>query len=139
MLAKDTICAEMAMMLGERNAGHSSIDYPLGGTGAICTALVRAIRKLGGRVMLGAHIDEILVEGELTFGKKRYRQICKQVLCCHGLLREASLVENVKTCLCLHAAALLEARSHLVMKFAMVLLSRPGTLGNRALKTGVSN
>ena len=63
MLAKDTICAEMAMMLAERNDGASTIDYPVGGTGAIVAALVRAILRLGGRVILGAHVDEVLVEG----------------------------------------------------------------------------
>ena len=34
MLAKDTICAEMAFMFAERNGGSSSIDYPIGGAGA---------------------------------------------------------------------------------------------------------
>lgn len=48
MLAKDTICAEMAFMFMERNDGVSSIDYPIGGSEAIVDALVRGIEKNGG-------------------------------------------------------------------------------------------
>jgi phytoene dehydrogenase-like protein len=33
--------AEMAYMFLERNSGHSTIDYPLGGSRAIVDALVR--------------------------------------------------------------------------------------------------
>ena len=73
MLAKDTICAEMAMMLSERNAGHSTIDYPLGGAGSIAGALMEAILRLGGRVLLGAHVDEIIVDGE---GAPHHRRGC---------------------------------------------------------------
>ncbi|KAK9796992.1 hypothetical protein WJX73_009416 [Symbiochloris irregularis] len=68
MMAQDTIAAEMAMMLSERNAGHSTIDYPLGGSGAIVEALMKAILDLGGRVLLGAHVDEVLVEGGKASG-----------------------------------------------------------------------
>ena len=63
MRAKDTICAEMAFMLMERNNGQSSIDYPLGGSGAICEALVRGIEKHGGRVILNARVEEIIMDG----------------------------------------------------------------------------
>ena len=67
MTAKDTITAEMAFMFGERNAGHSTIDYPLEGSKAIVDALVRGINKFGGKVLLRSHIDEIVVEGEMSF------------------------------------------------------------------------
>ena len=63
MLAKDTICAEMAFMLMERNRPGSTIDYPMGGTKAIVDALKRGIEKNGGKIMLRTHVDEILVEG----------------------------------------------------------------------------
>jgi hypothetical protein len=52
MGAKDTICAEMAFMFMERNSGKSSIDYPMGGSEAIISALIRGLEKHGGRVML---------------------------------------------------------------------------------------
>ena len=64
MLAKDTICAEMAFMLMERNRAGSTIDYPLQGSRGIVDALVRGIEKNGGRVMLRARVEDILLEGE---------------------------------------------------------------------------
>ena len=66
MLAKDTICAEMAFMLMERNREGSTIDYPMGGTSSIVDALRRGIEKHGGKIMLRSHVEEILVEGELA-------------------------------------------------------------------------
>lgn len=67
MLAKDTICAEMAFMLMERNRQGSTIDYPLQGSSGIVDALVRGIEKNGGRVMLRAHVEDILMEGMHAF------------------------------------------------------------------------
>ncbi len=66
MLAKDTICAEMAFMLMERNRPGSTIDYPLGGTSSIVDALRRGIEKNGGKIMLRSHVEEILVEGDVA-------------------------------------------------------------------------
>ncbi len=68
MLAKDTICAEMAFMFMERNSGRSSIDYPLGGSKAIVDALLRGIAKHGGRVELRAHVDQVLMQGIVFLG-----------------------------------------------------------------------
>lgn len=70
MLAKDTICAEMAFMLMERNRPGSTIDYPLGGTSSIVDALRRGIEKNGGKIMLRSHVEEILVEGGQAVGVK---------------------------------------------------------------------
>jgi phytoene dehydrogenase-like protein len=63
MLAKDTICAEMAFMLMERNRPGSSIDYPLQGSRGIVDALVRGTEKHGGRLLLRARVQDILIEG----------------------------------------------------------------------------
>ena len=57
MTAKDTITAEMAFMFGERS-GNSTIDYPLEGSKSIVNALLRGIRKFGGRVLLRSHVEE---------------------------------------------------------------------------------
>jgi phytoene dehydrogenase-like protein len=62
MLASDTICAEMVFMFMERNRPGSTIDYPLGGSAAIVDALVRGIEKNGGKVLLKAHVEEVLVD-----------------------------------------------------------------------------
>ena len=71
MTAKDTITAEMAFMFGERNAGHSTIDYPLEGSKAIVDALLRGINKFGGTVLLRSHIDEIVVEGKRPLASRK--------------------------------------------------------------------
>ena len=70
MMAKDTICAEMAFMLMERNGGKSTIDYPLGGSGAICAALVRGIEKHGGKVLLNARVEQVIVDGKPSLPSK---------------------------------------------------------------------
>jgi phytoene dehydrogenase-like protein len=62
MLAKDTIAAEMAFMFQERNKPGSTIDYPMGGSAALVDALVRGITKRGGRVLLEAPVEEVLME-----------------------------------------------------------------------------
>lgn len=68
MPAKDTLAAEMAFMFAERGRGIDRIDYPLGGSGSIVEALVRGIEKHGGRVVLRAEVDEVLVEGGRAVG-----------------------------------------------------------------------
>ncbi|KAI7837615.1 hypothetical protein COHA_008541 [Chlorella ohadii] len=68
MTAKDTICAEMAFMFGERHSGETTIDYPVGGSKAIVEALVRGIEKHGGRVLLRSHVEQVLVEGGRAAG-----------------------------------------------------------------------
>ena len=51
-------------MLTERNSPEGTIDYPKGGTGAIVDALIRGLHKYGGRMILRAHADEIIMEGK---------------------------------------------------------------------------
>ena len=63
MRAKDTITAEMAFMFGERNAGESTIDYPLEGSKSIVEALLRGIKKFGGKVLLSTPVEGIDVQG----------------------------------------------------------------------------
>ncbi|MBW4525642.1 MAG: NAD(P)/FAD-dependent oxidoreductase [Phormidium tanganyikae FI6-MK23] len=58
--AHGTIAPEVAFMFGERT--RSVIDYPIGGSGAIVDALVRGLKKWGGTLKLGTHIEKILVE-----------------------------------------------------------------------------
>lgn len=64
--AHGTIAPEVAFMFGERT--RSQIDYPIGGGKAIVDALVRGLEKYGGRLKLGAHVEEILVEAGTVQG-----------------------------------------------------------------------
>ena len=50
-------------MLTERNSSGGTIDYPRGGTGTIVGALIRGLHKHRGRILLRAHVDEIIMEG----------------------------------------------------------------------------
>ncbi|MBE9009845.1 FAD-dependent oxidoreductase [Pseudanabaenaceae cyanobacterium LEGE 13415] len=58
--AHGTIAPEVAFMFGERT--RSIIDYPIGGSGAIVDALIRGLKKWGGTLRLGTHVEKILVE-----------------------------------------------------------------------------
>lgn len=58
--AHGTIAPEVAFMFGERT--RSIIDYPIGGSGAIVNALIRGLKKWGGTLRLGTHVEKILVE-----------------------------------------------------------------------------
>ncbi len=66
MSANDTVAPEMAFMFGERTG--STIDYPIGGSGAIVAALVSGLTKFGGELRLKAHVDQILVEDNQVQG-----------------------------------------------------------------------
>ncbi|MEM7713083.1 MAG: NAD(P)-binding protein, partial [Cyanobacteria bacterium P01_A01_bin.68] len=64
--ASGTIAPEVAFMLGERS--HTAIEYPLGGSGAIIDALVRGLKKYGGELRLGCHVEKIIVENNQAVG-----------------------------------------------------------------------
>lgn len=58
--AHETVAPEVAFMLGERT--NSVIDYPMGGSGAIVAALVRGLKRWGGQLLLGAHVEQIVLK-----------------------------------------------------------------------------
>jgi len=66
--AKGTIAAEMAFMFAEWYRPGVVLDYPLGGSGALVDALVRGLERNGGKLLLGAHIEQVLVEGNRVVG-----------------------------------------------------------------------
>lgn len=47
-----------------------SLEYPLHGSGAVVDALVHGLRKFGGRLSLGAHVERIVVENGRAMGVK---------------------------------------------------------------------
>jgi carotene isomerase len=71
MDAGGTPLAEMAFMFRERF--RTSVEYPLGGSQAIVSALVRGLEKHGGKLMLRAHVDSVIVEGGRARGVKLAR------------------------------------------------------------------
>lgn len=66
MKSEDTVAPEMAFMFGER--ANSVIDYPVGGSGAIVEALVRGLKKWGGALQLGTHVEKIVVQNGVARG-----------------------------------------------------------------------
>ncbi|MCD8490234.1 MAG: NAD(P)/FAD-dependent oxidoreductase [Desertifilum sp.] len=74
--ASGTVTPEVAFMLGERS--QSTIDYPIGGSGAIADALVRGLKRWGGELRLNAHVEQILVErGQVTGVRLRNGEIAR--------------------------------------------------------------
>ncbi|XP_057977878.1 prolycopene isomerase, chloroplastic isoform X2 [Malania oleifera] len=47
-----------------------SLEYPLHGSGAVVDALVRGMLKFGGRISLGSHVENIVVENDRATGVK---------------------------------------------------------------------
>ncbi len=65
LTASGTVAPEVAFMFGERT--HSVIDYPLGGSGAIVTALVKGLERWGGELRLNSPVERVVVEaGQAT-------------------------------------------------------------------------
>lgn len=72
--AHGTIAPEVAFMLGERSG--AGVEYPVGGSGAIVEALVRGLKRWGGELRLGCHVEQILVEsGKVTGVRLRRGEI----------------------------------------------------------------
>jgi len=66
--AHGTIAPEVAFVFGERET--APIDYPVGGSEALVNALVRGLKKWGGELRLGTHVEQILVERGRATGVK---------------------------------------------------------------------
>ncbi len=66
--ANGTIAAEVAFMFAEWYKPGVVLDYPIGGSGAIVDALVRGLQRHGGKLMLNAHVQEVVVKGGRAVG-----------------------------------------------------------------------
>lgn len=68
LLADGTICAAVSYTLGDLHRENSLLDYPVGGSGAVCESLVKSIERNGGRVLLQTRVDKIVMEGGRAAG-----------------------------------------------------------------------
>ena len=66
--ASGTSSAGMAFMFAEWYKPGVFLDYPLGGSDALVTALVRGLEKYEGQLLFNSHVKEILVEGDRATG-----------------------------------------------------------------------
>lgn len=66
--ADGTMNAVIAYMLADWYRPGVTLDYPKGGSGSLVQALIRGIRKHGGKVLLNAEVTGVVVEGGKTRG-----------------------------------------------------------------------
>jgi phytoene dehydrogenase-like protein len=66
--AEGTIAAEMAFMFAEWYRSDVVLDYPIGGSGAIVDTLVAGLERYGGKLLLNAHVDRVVVENQRAVG-----------------------------------------------------------------------
>lgn len=66
--ASGTNAAEVAFMFADWYRPNVKLDYPVGGSGAIIQALVRGLERHGGKLLLNAHVEEILVQNNRATG-----------------------------------------------------------------------
>ncbi|KAF8405825.1 hypothetical protein HHK36_007902 [Tetracentron sinense] len=65
-----TLSAEMVYMFAEWYKPGCTLEYPLHGSGAVVDALVRGMQKFGGRLSLGTHVQNVVVENGRAIGVK---------------------------------------------------------------------
>uniref|UniRef100_A0A0C9QVE0 TSA: Wollemia nobilis Ref_Wollemi_Transcript_6218_2204 transcribed RNA sequence n=1 Tax=Wollemia nobilis TaxID=56998 RepID=A0A0C9QVE0_9CONI len=68
--ADGTLAAEIVYMFAEWYKPGCVLEYPLDGSGGIVDALVRGMEKFGGRLSLGSHVQEIVIDGGRAVGVK---------------------------------------------------------------------
>ncbi|MEM9449618.1 MAG: NAD(P)/FAD-dependent oxidoreductase [Cyanobacteria bacterium P01_E01_bin.6] len=66
--ATGTSTAEMAFMFAEWYRPDVVLDYPRGGSGALVDALVTGLETHGGALMLNAHVEKIVMDGDRATG-----------------------------------------------------------------------
>ncbi|CAM9422293.1 unnamed protein product [Choristocarpus tenellus] len=60
----------MSYVLGDLHREGAVLDYPVGGSGSIVSALVNALKRHGGELRLGTHVEQVLVENGRAVGVK---------------------------------------------------------------------
>ncbi|XP_054776596.1 prolycopene isomerase, chloroplastic [Prosopis cineraria] len=64
------LSAEMIYMFAEWYKPGCCLEYPIDGSAAIVDALVRGLKKFGGRLSLESHVENIVVEKDRAIGVK---------------------------------------------------------------------
>lgn len=92
--ADGTSAAEMAFMFADWYEPGAVLDYPIGGSGALVDALVRGLERHGGKLMLNAHIEQVLVENNRAVGVRlRGGKVLKAR---RGVVSNASIWDTLK-------------------------------------------
>jgi phytoene dehydrogenase-like protein len=92
--ADGTIAAEVAFMFADWYKPGAVLDYPIGGSGALVDALVQGLQRHGGKLMLRAHVEQVLVEGNRAVGVRlRDRQ---EIRARKAVISNASVWDTLK-------------------------------------------
>eukprot|EP00252_Welwitschia_mirabilis_P015748 TRINITY_DN3491_c0_g1_i2.p1 TRINITY_DN3491_c0_g1~~TRINITY_DN3491_c0_g1_i2.p1 ORF type:complete len:435 (-),score=106.01 TRINITY_DN3491_c0_g1_i2:84-1388(-) len=92
--ADGTLAAEIVYMFSEWYKPGSSLEYPVGGSGAIVNALVQGLEKFGGRLCLSSHVDEIIIEDGQAVGVKL--KSGNKIRAKKALISNASMWDTIK-------------------------------------------
>ncbi|KAJ1496320.1 phytoene dehydrogenase family protein [Baffinella frigidus] len=68
LLADGTICAAVSYTLGDLHRKGAVLDYPVGGSAAVCESLVESMENNGGTLMLRTPVEKILIENGKACG-----------------------------------------------------------------------
>ncbi|MBE9177405.1 NAD(P)/FAD-dependent oxidoreductase [Oculatella sp. LEGE 06141] len=92
--ASGTSAAEMAFMFADWYQPGVVLDYPIGGSGALVDAIVRGLKKHGGKLMLGAHVEQVLVANKRAIGVRLHNG--QEIRARHAVISNASLWDTLK-------------------------------------------
>lgn len=92
--ADGTSAAEVAFMFAEWYRLGAVLDYPVGGSGALVDALVRGLKRYNGRLMLNAHVEQVVVEGDRAVGVRLRGG--KQIRSRRAVVSNASIWDTLK-------------------------------------------
>lgn len=92
--ANGTIAAEVAFMFADWYRPNVKLDYPIGGSGAIVDALVRGLTKHGGKLILNAHVEQVLVKNDRAVGVRLRNG--KEIRANKAVVSNASIWDTLK-------------------------------------------
>ncbi|MFB2897825.1 phytoene desaturase family protein [Aerosakkonemataceae cyanobacterium BLCC-F50] len=92
--ANGTIAAEVAFMFADWYRPNVKLDYPVGGSGAIVDALVRGLTKHGGKLILNAHVEQVLVKNDRAVGVRLRNG--KEITANKAVVSNASVWDTLK-------------------------------------------
>ncbi|GAX44270.1 amine oxidase [Tolypothrix sp. NIES-4075] len=92
--ADKTIAAEVAFMFADWYRPNVQLDYPIGGSGALVDALIRGLTKHGGKLILNAHVEQVLVENNRAVGVRLRGS--KEIRASKAVVSNASVWDTLK-------------------------------------------
>lgn len=92
--ASGTSAAEVAFMFADWYRPGVVLDYPVGGSGALVNALLQGLEKYDGRLILGAHVEQVLVEGKRAVGVRLRNG--KEIRARRAVVSNASVWDTLK-------------------------------------------